>query len=234
MDPIDPVADATARPVRPALVPELRLELSDDVMGLWEASESDAPPFWASAWPGGQALARYLLDRPELVRGRTVLDLASGSGIVGLAASLAGAARVTAVDVDPAAGEALARNLALNPQIGGAVEFVGRDILDEPPIAFDLVCAGDVCYEGAMARRMVRWLVRTADAGIEVLVGDPGRSYFPTDPAFGLVASYEVEADPVMHGTDRVVAGVYRLERSPAPPASPPAGPSADQTGEGR
>lgn len=201
-------------PQSPALVPELVVETSDDVLGLWEALGTPSPPFWAFPWPGGQVLARHLLDHPHLVRGRSVLDLASGSGIVALAAAAAGARSVTAVDVDPGAGPALRRNAALNPTVTTEVGFCGDDLLGGPPPAVDVVCAGDVCYEGAMAGRMARWLAAAAAAGVTVLVGDPGRPYLPPGWAPTVVARHQVETDAGVDQAAVVTASVYRL----APP----------------
>ncbi len=187
------------------------MALSDDLIGLWERAGTADPPFWACAWPGGQALARYLLDHPGVVRGRSVVDMATGSGIVALAAAAAGARMVTAVDVDPAAGAALARNLALNPQIGAPVAFRCQDVLDDPPWEIDVVCAGDVCYEGAMARRVVRWLEAAAGAGATVVVGDPGRSYFPDRTNLTPLACYGVPGDGIVDDGGVIETGVYRL-----------------------
>jgi len=197
--------------VRPALVPELRLALAGDLVELWERAGTADPPFWSCAWPGGQALARYLLDHPGVVTGRSVVDMASGSGIVALAAAAGGARSVTAVDVDPAAGAALARNLGLNPWIGQPVAFHCGDVLDDPPGEIDVVCAGDVCYEGAMARRMVRWLAAAATAGATVVIGDPGRSYLPDRASLSRLAVYRVPGDGVVDGSDAIDTAVYRL-----------------------
>jgi predicted nicotinamide N-methyase len=199
----------------PPLVPEVCLALADDLIGLWERTGAADPPFWSCAWPGGQALARYLLDHPEVVGGRSVVDMATGSGIVALAAAAGGARVVTAVDVDPAAGDALAANLALNPWIGAPVAFHCADVLDDPPWEIDIVCAGDVCYEGAMARRVVRWMTAAATAGATVLIGDPGRSYLPDGAILSLLARYAVAGDGVVDGGGEIETGVYRLGSSP-------------------
>jgi predicted nicotinamide N-methyase len=170
--------------VRPSLVPEVRLRVADDVVALWEAMEEDGgvvlrdPPFWAAAWPGGQALARHVLDEPSLVAGRTVLDLGSGSGLVAVAAALAGAAEVTASEVDPYGRTAVGVNAELNGV--GPVRVVG-DLLAGPPPAAEVVLAGDVCYDRAMTERVLPFLVAARTAGAEVLVGDPGRPYLPAD-----------------------------------------------------
>ncbi|PRY49784.1 putative nicotinamide N-methyase [Geodermatophilus tzadiensis] len=167
---------------RPSLVPEVRLHVADDVVALWEAMEDDAggageaPPFWAAAWPGGQALARAVLDDPGLVAGRTVLDLGSGSGLVAVAAVLAGARWVLASDVDPFSRTAIGVNAGLN---GVAGISVTGDVLDRDPPAVDVVLAGDVCYDREMTERVLPFLDRARARGCEVLVGDPGRPYLP-------------------------------------------------------
>ena len=135
------------------------------------------PPFWAFAWAGGQALARYVLDHPDIVAGRAVIDFASGSGIVALAAARAGAARVLAADIDPFCGAALALNAEAN---GLAADFTDSDLLDAPAPAWaEVILAGDICYEKPLADRVMAWLGEARSQGATVLIGDPGRSYFP-------------------------------------------------------
>lgn len=175
---------AHTRPVRPSLVPEIELLVASDVVALWEAMEveqgrtSEEPPFWAAAWPGGQALARYVLDHPDLVAGRSVLDLGAGSGLVAVAALLAGATRVLASEIDPFGLAAIPENAALNGVSG--IEPVG-DLLGAPPPSVDVVLAGDVCYDRLMTERVLPFLDAARAAGAEVLVGDPGRPYLPHD-----------------------------------------------------
>lgn len=176
----------------PSLVPEICLHLADAALPLWEKTEAELeavglpPPYWAFAWAGGQALARHVIDRPELVAGRRVLDVASGSGIVALACLWASAAHVVANEIDAFALAAIRMNAAAN-NLGAGLELAGRDMLDEPVLAgdgralWDVVLAGDVCYEKPMAERMIAWLRRHAAAGALVLMGDPGRSYRPAD-----------------------------------------------------
>ncbi|MCR9256975.1 MAG: 50S ribosomal protein L11 methyltransferase [Alphaproteobacteria bacterium] len=165
-----------------AIVPEIGLRLVTEVMPLWEATEAEleteglGPPFWAICWPGGQALARHILDNPETVRGRRVIDLAGGCGIAGIAAAIAGAQRVTLNDIDPFACAAMAVNAEENAV---TVAVDGRDLLDDLPGDADVILAGDVCYEDVMSSRMLTWLRRQAGAGATVLMGDPGRSYAP-------------------------------------------------------
>jgi predicted nicotinamide N-methyase len=173
---------AHTRPVRPSLVPEVRLLVASDVVALWEAMEQEQgrteqePPFWAAAWPGGQALARYVLDHPDLVAGRSVLDLGAGSGLVAVAAVRAGAARVVASEIDPFGLAAIPENAALNGVTG--IETVG-DLLGGPPPPVDVVLAGDVCYDRVMTERVLPFLDTARAAGAQVLIGDPGRPYLP-------------------------------------------------------
>jgi predicted nicotinamide N-methyase len=180
----DTFVRAHTRPERSLLVPEVELLVAADVVALWEAMEEERgapaqePPFWAAAWPGGQALARYVLDRPDVVTGRAVLDLGSGSGLVAVAAAKAGAARVVASEIDPFGGTAITLNARLNgvPHI----EVVG-DVLGAPPPSDTVVLAGDVCYDRVMTERVLPFLVAARGRGCEVLLGDPGRPYLPTD-----------------------------------------------------
>lgn len=183
------------RPQAPPHTPELVLHLADEITPIWRLTEEELaqrglpPPFWAFAWAGGQALARYLLDNPAVVAGKGVVDFASGSGIVGIAARKAGAARVLAADIDPFCGAALSVNAHAN---GVACEFTDVDLLDRPaPGWADLILAGDICYEKPLASRVMAWLTAARAAGAAVLIGDPGRSYFPRE---GLVklAEYQV------------------------------------------
>jgi predicted nicotinamide N-methyase len=134
------------------------------------------PPFWAFAWLGGQAVARYVLDAPQEVAGRRVLDLATGSGLCGLAALRAGAVAVTAVDVDPVAVTAARLNAELNEL---PLQVAQHDVLEDPPPDVDVVLAGDVFYDAAMAARVQPWLLAAHRAGARVLIGDPGRHYLP-------------------------------------------------------
>jgi predicted nicotinamide N-methyase len=168
----------------PPLVPEIRLHLATEVTPLWQATEASLsrwgtpPPFWAFAWAGGQALARYILDNPATVAGHDVLDLASGSGMVAIAAAKAGARRVTASDIDPYAMAAIPLNAALN---GVELAVERRDLLDRGAAGWGVVLAGDVCYEEPMVSRMIALLRRTAARGRLALLGDPGRAYLPRE-----------------------------------------------------
>jgi len=174
---------ANTRLEHPPHTPELRLHLASEVTPIWKLTEEALaeiglpPPFWAFAWAGGQALARYVLDHPEVVAGQAVIDFAAGSGIVAIAAAKAGAARVLAADIDPFCEAAVALNAQAN---GVAVAFTADDLLDAPPPTWaGVILAGDICYEKPLAERVMAWLAAAKAAGATVLIGDPGRSYFP-------------------------------------------------------
>ncbi|HEY2916200.1 MAG TPA: 50S ribosomal protein L11 methyltransferase [Candidatus Limnocylindrales bacterium] len=203
---------APLRPV-PGLEP-VQLHLTDDVLGLWRATqlelgEPDAPlPFWAFAWAGGMALSRYLRDQPDIVRGRRILDFASGSGLCGIEAMRLGAAEVTAVDIDPFSIAAIGLNARAN---GVRVTARQRDLLDgDPPQDVDVLLAADCWYEATLARRVLPWLQRCAAVGIEVVVGDPARHYLPT-AALEEVARYDVRTTTELEDLDQKVGYVYRL-----------------------
>ncbi|MGH3121355.1 MAG: class I SAM-dependent methyltransferase [Streptosporangiaceae bacterium] len=205
----------------PPLLPEIRLYLARDAFGLWERIERETgqvqlpPPFWAFPWAGGQALARYLLDQPGSVRGQVVLDLASGSGLVAIAAAVAGAASVTPSDTDPLAVAAITLNAGVN-RVG--LESTVGDLLGAPgpgraaggPVRTDVVLAGDAFYDRDMAARMLPFLERASQAGATVLVGDPGRAYLPRD-RFTQVAAYEVPVERVIEDADVKPTTVWRL-----------------------
>jgi predicted nicotinamide N-methyase len=179
---------------RPPLVPEIALHLATRMTPIWQATEEELargavpPPFWAFAWAGGQALARYLLDHPDTVAGREVLDIGSGSGIVAIAAAKAGASRVVAGDIDPFAAAAITLNARLN---GVVVAVDTRDLLDRGPAGWGVALAGDICYEEPMSSRAMSLLRRIAARDRLALLGDPGRAYLPRS---GLVelARYKV------------------------------------------
>jgi len=175
--------------------PEIRLHVAAEITPIWRMTEEALgaiglnPPFWAFAWAGGQAAARYLLDHPDQVAGRRVLDLASGSGLCAIAAMKAGAACVLAVDIDPLCAAAIALNAQANAV---AVDVLIEDLLDQPAPEVDLIVAGDVCYERPMAERALAWLRAAHQAGARVLIGDPGRTYFPRR-GLALLADYQVQ-----------------------------------------
>jgi len=162
-------------------VPEISLHVAHEAIDLWQKTEAELeeiglpPPFWAFAWAGGQALARYILDHPEGVAGKRVLDFASGSGLVAIAAAKAGAARVEAVEIDSFAGVAIGLNAQANAV---TLEILLADIIGEDR-GWDVILAGDVCYEQGMAARVIGWLETLQAGGATVLIGDPGRNYLP-------------------------------------------------------
>ena len=162
--------------------------LEPSVRALHQNNVTMYSTFWAFAWAGGQALARWLLDHPHQVAGRSVLDFAAGSGLVGIAAMQAGAARVLCADIDPFCGAAVGLNAAANSVVA---DFTDRNLLDAPPPAVDVICAGDVCYERPMADRVLDWLHQAKAAGTRVLIGDPGRTYFPRE-GLTFLAEYRV------------------------------------------
>ena len=168
----------------PPLVPEIRLHLATEIAPIWQATEESLtrsavpPPFWAFAWTGGQALARFVLDHPAQVAGRFVLDFGAGSGLVAIAAAKAGAAPVLAAEIDRFAAAAIAINAALNDV---SVTVTTADLIDTADPRWEVVAAGDVCYEQPMSARVVRWLTALAGRGSLVLLGDPGRTYLPVD-----------------------------------------------------
>ena len=186
---------------------------SETVLPLWravqlETREPDAAlPYWAFAWAGGLALACHLRDQPGVVAGRRVLDLASGSGLCAIAAALAGAAAVTAADIDPFAVAAIGLNARANRR---RIAVVQRDLLDETPPAVDVILAGDCWYEATLAERVLPWLQRARDRGIAVLVGDPGRRYLPM-PSLVEVARYEVRTTTELEDLERKEARVFAL-----------------------
>ena len=165
----------------PPLVPEIRLHLASEVTPLWQATEALLereglpPPYWAFAWPGGQAVARHVLDHPDLVRGRSAIDIGAGSGLLAIAAAMAGARSVIAADIDAFAAAAIALNAAAN---GAAVTVRTDDLIGSDATA-DVLLVGDMCYERPLAERLTRWLHERAAQGALVLLGDPGRAYLP-------------------------------------------------------
>lgn len=192
------------------LAPEISLHLADARVGLFDLSggeyrSDEPPPFWAFVWAGGQALARYVLDRPEEVRGRTVLDVAAGSGVAAIAAATAGAAEVTAIDLDRNAAEAIRRNAEAN---GVRVSAAAMDVATASPA--QVVLAGDVFYSPSVAERMTAILSARARRGERILVGDPGRGYFP-EQLFHQVSEYVVPVPTALEETETLVTGVYEI-----------------------
>lgn len=196
----------------PSHVPELRLHLADDAVSLWEMTEEELgriglpPPFWAFAWAGGQALARHLLDHPEIAAGRSVMDVASGSGLVAIAAMKAGARSALAVDIDPFCADAARLNAALNAV---AIATSDADPIGKPT-ACDLVLVGDLFYDRDIAQALYAWLLDLQAAGKTVLIGDPGRTYLPKDKLEKL-AEYAVPTTRALEDSEVKRTGVWRL-----------------------
>ena len=198
------------------LVPEIRLHMAEKMTPLWEASEAMLaergiePPYWAFAWVGGQALARWVLDNPEVVRGKRVRDVGCGSGVVAIAAAMAGAVRVEAIDLDPVALLATDLNAAAN---GVVVQTLLADATYLDPEGTDTVLCGDICYEWEVAERLALWMRASARAGADVLLGDPGRMFLPQEglvplARYTIATTVELEDKPIKE------TGVFRF---PAP-----------------
>jgi predicted nicotinamide N-methyase len=198
----------------PYLCPEIRLRLVTETCPLWRAREHDltalgiSDPFWAFCWAGGQALARFLLDHPEVVAGKRVLDFGAGGAVEGIAAALAGAREVLAADIDPLTKDVIALNAKLN---GVNINSTCDDLVGTPVRGFDVVLAGDVCYDPKFAEKVIVWLRRIASAGIQVFIGDPGRGYLP-DNGLVTVATYRAPADVDLSGKFLRDTRVFKLE----------------------
>jgi predicted nicotinamide N-methyase len=205
------ILDNTAL-MAPPHVPEVLLHLADEAHDLWLRTEEELaaiglpPPFWAFAWAGGQGLARYVLDHPEIVRGRRVLDFASGSGLVAIAAAKVGAAEVIAADIDPFCETAIALNLEANAV---DAQFLGTDCVGSDD-GWDVVLAGDVFYDKAFADRLLPWFAGLRARGGEILVGDPGRAYLPRTGLESL-AAYQVPVTRVLEDAEVKRTTVWRL-----------------------
>ena len=201
------------RVLAPSHVPELQLYLADDAVSLWELTEEQLgemglpPPFWAFAWAGGQALARYVLDHAETVRGKNVLDVASGSGLVAIAAMKAGAAAALAVDIDAFAAHAAILNAALN---NVRVETSDADPVGKPTDA-EIILVGDLFYDRDLAPRVLDWLIAMQAQGKTVLIGDPGRTYLPRDK-LEQIAAYDIPVTRALEDAEVKRAAVWRLK----------------------
>ena len=199
---------------RPPHAPEIQLYLASEIEPIWRSTEEALqqegiePPFWAFAWAGGQALARYLLDHREDVAGKHVIDFATGSGLVAIAAMKAGAASVLASDVDPFCAAAVALNAEANSV---EVLFSGNDLLLDDPPDVDVILAGDICYEWPLADRVRHWLEAAHKRGARVLIGDPGRAYLPRE-GLRLLAMYEVETTRELEDREVRSTGVFTFE----------------------
>lgn len=209
-------------------LPDIRLQTAADVTVVWhlaaaELGQPDPPlPFWAFAWAGGLAVSRYLVEHPEEVAGRRVVDLATGSGLCAIVAARLGAASVHAYDIDPLAEAAMHLNARANRV---HVAFSLTDLLDEPAPNCDVILAGDVCYEETMASRMIDWLREAAGAGTRILLGDPGRNYLPA--GLERLASYSIHTTRELEEAEVKESGVYTMpdkvpaDRDPPRPAGP-------------
>jgi predicted nicotinamide N-methyase len=212
--PADFVRDNTVL-IAPPLVPEVRLHLATEVVPLWRKTEEQLeeqgvpPPYWAFAWAGGQALARYVLDHPEAVRGKSALDFGSGSGLVAIAAAKAGATHVLAAEIDAFAAAAIQLNADAN---GARLAITQEDLIGRTG-DWATILLGDMCYERPLAERLLVWLTERARAGATVLLGDPGRSYFPKSGVEKL-ATYRVETTRELEDRDIRETSVYRLYAS--------------------
>ena len=198
--------------IAPPLVPEIKLYLATEVVPLWRKTEEELeaegvpPPYWAFAWAGGQALSRYVLDNPETVAGKAVLDFGSGSGLVGIAAAKAGASSVLSADIDRFACAAIEANARANAV---RVDITAEDIIGGEP-HWQAVLVGDMCYERPLAERLLAWLRAFTSNGALVLLGDPGRSYFPKSGVEKL-ATYHVQTTRELEDREIRETSVYRL-----------------------
>lgn len=196
----------------PPIVPEILLHQATEITPIWHATEEKLaaaqvpPPFWAFAWAGGQALARYILDNPNIVAGKRVLDFGAGSGLVALAAAKASAEAVTAAEIDEIAGAAIALNAKLN---GLAIQIEIADVIGRPSRA-DIILAGDLCYEKPLTERLMAWLRAEAAAGAVVLMGDPGRTYLPKN-GMERLAQYDVPTSLELEDRPSRQAVVWRV-----------------------
>ena len=198
---------------QPRLIPEVRLHLADEDLPLYRKGEVELAamgidmPFWAFAWAGGQALARYILDKPEVVRGRKVLDFGAGSGLVAIAAAKAGAFDAVACDIDPLAGEAIRMNAELNDV---HIEFLNDDPIGRIERDWEIVLVGDVFYDKEIADKALPWLRDLVAAKRTVLIGDPGRFYLP-NLGMERIASYHAPTTSIMEDSDLRNAGVWHF-----------------------
>ena len=204
---------ANTKPLTPPLVPEIVLRLAEESLPIWQKSEEELgqmnvpPPYWAFAWAGGQALARFLFDHAACVAGRSVLDLGAGSGLTAIAAAKGGAARVLAADIDAFSLEAVVINAAAN---GVVIETTMEDLLSKPPPPFDVVLVGDLFYERELANRVLAFIEAAAEQGAQILIGDPQRSYFPRG-RFDMAAKYEVPVTRELEDAEIKRTAVWRL-----------------------
>ncbi|QFR33184.1 methyltransferase [Ancylobacter sp. TS-1] len=205
---------AQTRLLTPPLVPEIRLHLAEESLPIWQRTEEELgeiglpPPFWAFAWAGGQALARHVLDHPDMVAGKRVLDFAAGSGLVGIAALRAGAVSVACADIDPFAHAAIALNASTN---GAPVDVLATDIIGTDA-GWEVILVGDIAYERDLAARVFAWLDGLFARGAQVWIGDPGRSYLPRE-RLEKVAEYGVPVSRDLEDTEIKRTSVWRPRR---------------------
>jgi len=191
----------------------LRIWQADEITPIWSATEEDLnrqgiePPFWAFPWAGGQGVARLILERPDIVRGKRVLDIACGSGMVGIVAAAAGASAVWVNDIDPICEAAAALNAEAN---GVSLSWLGGNLLDAPPADVEVILAGDIFYEMTMAARFLDWLRQAAARGIAVYAGDPGRAYAPAGET-GLLAEYDIATTMELESATARHARVWQI-----------------------
>lgn len=204
----------------PPLVPEIKLHLATEVVPLWRKTEEELeaegvpPPYWAFAWAGGQALARYVLDHPNVVRDKRVLDFGSGSGLVAIAAAMAGARGILAADIDPFAAEAIALNCEAN-DLHSRLPVATRSLIDSP-CAWDVILVGDMCYERPLAEQLLRWLAECLQAGAVIFLGDPGRSYFPKS-GISRLATYRVQTTRELEDREIRETSIYLYDGNVGP-----------------
>lgn len=192
---------------------ELLIWQADEIAPIWSATEADLarqgldPPFWAFPWAGGQAVARLILERPQLVKGKRVLDIAAGSGMIAIAAAMSGATTVVANDIDPLCEAATALNAKAN---GVKIDWIDGDLLHGPPPNVDVILAGDIFYQKQMAERFLDWLARAAAQGADVYAGDPGRAYAPQGGA-APIAEYDIETTADLESVTLRRSRVWKL-----------------------
>jgi predicted nicotinamide N-methyase len=205
---------ANTKLLSPPLVPEVKLRLAEESLPIWRKTEEElgklnlAPPYWAFAWAGGQALARYIIDHPSLVEGKRLLDLGSGSGLTGISALLKHAASVLATDIDPVASVAIAINAAANHV---SIETTAHDLLARPPGIFDVILVGDLFYERELAERVLTFIEAVVVNGALALIGDPQRNFFPRG-RFEQIAEYQVPVTRELEDAEIKRTAVWRLK----------------------
>ena len=197
----------------PPLIPEIRLHLATEIVPIWQMTEEELeksglpPPFWAFAWAGGQALSRYILDNPAVVSGKSVLDFGSGSGLIAIAAARSGGKLVLSADIDVFAVEAIKLNAIANDV---EIEATAEDLVGVENRGWDVILVGDMCYERPLAESIEAWLRRLAGEGVEVLIGDPGRTYLPKT-GLEKIVSYAVKTTRELEDTDVRNTSVWRV-----------------------